>query len=74
VARVQAIHYAFEGQQRRSRANLSEMAGRLLRAVLVVNPWWTLDFKEIPKHEVTRGVKPFAINDEWYYHMRLSTR
>ena len=22
-------------------------------------------------HEVTRGVKPFSINDEWYYHMRF---
>jgi len=36
-----------------------------------VNPWWTPEFKELPKHEVTRGVKPFAVNDEWYYHMRF---
>jgi len=36
-----------------------------------VNPHWTPDFKHIPKHETTRGVKPFSINDEWYYHMRF---
>ena len=25
-----------------------------------------------PDHPVTRGVKPFAVNDEWYYHMRFA--
>jgi hypothetical protein len=36
-----------------------------------VNPFWTADYKEIPKHETTRGVKPFTAHDEWYYHMRF---
>ena len=36
-----------------------------------VNPWWTPKFDNLPEHEVTRGVKPFAVNDEWYYHMRF---
>lgn len=36
-----------------------------------VNPHWTAYFTDIPKHPVTRGVKPFAINDEWYFHMRF---
>src|SRR5207244_2870486 len=36
-----------------------------------VNPTWKPEFKELPKHEVTRGVKPFSVNDEWYYHMRF---
>jgi type 1 glutamine amidotransferase len=25
----------------------------------------------LPEHPITRGVKPFAIEDEWYYHMRF---
>ena len=29
------------------------------------------DYKKLPDHQITRGVKPFAINDEWYYHMRF---
>jgi type 1 glutamine amidotransferase len=29
------------------------------------------DFKELPNHPITSGVKPFKINDEWYYHMRF---
>jgi type 1 glutamine amidotransferase len=36
-----------------------------------VNPHWTADFQSFPDHPVARGVKPFKINDEWYYHMRF---
>jgi hypothetical protein len=36
-----------------------------------VNPWWTPAFKEFPKHPITRGVTPFSVKDEWYYHMRF---
>jgi hypothetical protein len=27
----------------------------------------------LPQHEVTRGVKPFTANDEWYFNMRFVT-
>jgi type 1 glutamine amidotransferase len=37
-----------------------------------VNPTWTASFNQLPKHPITRGVKPFAIDDEWYYHMRFT--
>ncbi len=36
-----------------------------------VNPHWTASFEQFPDHPVTRGVKPFKANDEWYYHMRF---
>ncbi|MFN6104177.1 MAG: ThuA domain-containing protein [Planctomycetaceae bacterium] len=36
-----------------------------------VNPHWTAKFETLPNHPITRGVKPFEINDEWYYHMRF---
>lgn len=36
-----------------------------------VNPSWTARFESLPDHPVTRGVRPFAIFDEWYYHMRF---
>jgi hypothetical protein len=36
-----------------------------------VNPTWTAKFDKIPAHETTRGVKPFGVRDEWYYHMRF---
>lgn len=36
-----------------------------------VNPHWDADFQTLPKHPITRGVRPFQIRDEWYYHMRF---
>jgi len=35
-----------------------------------VNPWWTPE-PTIGKHPTTRGVKPFQVKDEWYYHMHF---
>ena len=36
-----------------------------------VNPTWMADFTALPDHPITRGVTPFRIRDEWYYHMRF---
>lgn len=36
-----------------------------------VNPHWMANFEKFPDHPVARGLKPFKINDEWYYHMRF---
>jgi len=36
-----------------------------------VNPFWAADFSRLPEHPVARGVRPFRIHDEWYYHMRF---
>jgi hypothetical protein len=35
------------------------------------NPMWMPEFTELPEHEITRGVKPFSIRDEWYFNMRF---
>jgi type 1 glutamine amidotransferase len=31
---------------------------------------WKPAFDSFPTHPVTRGVKPFATHDEWYFNMR----
>ncbi|MFM7210374.1 MAG: ThuA domain-containing protein [Verrucomicrobiota bacterium] len=36
-----------------------------------VNPHWTADFRSLPDHPVSAGVKPFGSNDEWYFNMRF---
>ncbi len=33
------------------------------------NPHWTADIRSLPKHPITNGVKPFRIQDEWYFNM-----
>lgn len=35
-----------------------------------INPHWDAVIRSLPKHEITRGVKPFTVRDEWYYGMR----
>ena len=36
-----------------------------------VNPWWEPEFKAFSEHPTARGLKPFTLRDEWYYHMRF---
>ncbi|MFN0069756.1 MAG: ThuA domain-containing protein [Limisphaerales bacterium] len=36
-----------------------------------VNPMWTPQFDQFPDHPVTRGVRPFAVLDEWYFNLRF---
>lgn len=38
-----------------------------------VNPMWKPAFDKLPTHPVTRGVKPFATHDEWYFNMRWTS-
>lgn len=66
-----AIHYGVEVNKGEQGQHYLKWLGGYFEPFWSVNPWWTPEFKEIPRHDVTRGVKPFAINDEWYYHMRF---
>lgn len=66
-----AIHYGVEVSKGKQGDNFLKWMGGYFETNWSVNPWWTPDFKDIPKHETTRGVKPFSVNDEWYYHMRF---
>jgi hypothetical protein len=66
-----AIHYGVEVNKGEQGAQYLKWMGGYFETFWSVNPWWTPDFKELPKHDVTRGVKPFAVRDEWYYHMRF---
>ena len=35
------------------------------------NPIWKPRFDQFPDHPVARGVKPFSVQDEWYFNMRF---
>jgi hypothetical protein len=66
-----AIHFGVEVNKGEQGEHYLKWIGGYFETFWSVNPWWTPEFKELPKHEVTRGVKPFTVNDEWYYHMRF---
>jgi hypothetical protein len=66
-----AIHYGVEVNKGDQGQHYLKWLGGYFEPFWSVNPWWTPEFKELPRHPTTRGVKPFTINDEWYYHMRF---
>lgn len=66
-----ALHYGVEVNKGKQGDNYLKWMGGYHEAFWSVNPHWTPKFDDIPKHETTRGVKPIAVNDEWYYHMRF---
>jgi hypothetical protein len=66
-----AIHYGVEVDKGDQGQTYLKWLGGYFEPFWSVNPFWTPEFKDLPKHEVTRGVKPFSVKDEWYYHMRF---
>ena len=65
------IHYATEPTIQKGQKEFLDWIGGAFEVNWSVNPHWEADFKELPPHPITRGVKPFKINDEWYFHLRF---
>ncbi|RRB02714.1 ThuA domain-containing protein [Larkinella rosea] len=65
------IHYAVEVPKGNAGNYFLDWLGGYFETFWSVNPVWTADYGTFPTHAITRGVKPFTINDEWYYHMRF---
>lgn len=65
------IHYAVEVPKGSSGDAFLDWLGGYFEMHWSVNPHWKASFSNLPKHPITRGVKPFAIQDEWYFHMRF---
>ncbi len=65
------LHYAVEPTIEKGEKEFLDWIGGAFEVNKSVNPHWDADFKTLPTHPITRGVKPFAINDEWYFNMRF---
>jgi len=65
------IHYAVEPTTNKGNKEFLDWQGGCFETHWSVNPHWTANFSKLPKHPITRGVKPFKANDEWYFHMRF---
>lgn len=66
------IHYAVEMTPGKTGDAWVKWLGGHFEVNWSVNPHWTADFTTLPDHPITRGVKPFKANDEWYFHMRFN--
>ena len=65
------LHYAVEVPKGPPGDAMLKWLGGYFEVFWSVNPHWTAEFKSFPDHPVARGLKPFAMDDEWYYHMRF---
>jgi hypothetical protein len=66
-----ALHFGVEVNKGEQGDAYLKWMGGYFETQWSVNPWWTPDFRSFPEHPTTRGVKPFSVRDEWYYHMRF---
>lgn len=66
------IHYTVDPDDPKAIARLIEWIGGSYERHWSVNPFWEADFKDFPDHPAARGLKPFKMSDEWYYHMRFA--
>ncbi len=65
------LHYAVEYPKDYSDHTLAWLGG-YYETGYSTNPHWHADFKSLPMHPITRGVKPFDITDEWYFNIRFA--
>jgi hypothetical protein len=65
------IHYAVEVPKGPAGDALLAWIGGYFEPYWSINPHWTADYQHLPDHPIARGVRPFTISDEWYYHMRF---
>jgi hypothetical protein len=70
-AGIACIHYGVEVPREKGGPEFLDWIGGYFEMNWSVNPHWDAHFATLPDHPITRGVKPFTINDEWYYHMRF---
>jgi type 1 glutamine amidotransferase len=64
------LHYAVDYLPQHGKTVLGWMGG-YYEPNYSINPHWDANIRSLPKHPITRGVKPFTLRDEWYYGMRF---
>ena len=65
------IHYAVLAPKGQQGDRMLRWIGGYYETFWSVNPTWEAHFKKLPDQPIARGVEPFKIHDEWYYHMRF---
>ena len=65
------MHYAVEVPKGKAGESFQDWIGGFYETGFSTNPHWVADVKNLPDHPITRGVKPFAVRDEWYFNMRF---
>lgn len=67
-----ALHNAVEVPEEKAGTYFLHWLGGYFETWYSVNPRWKAFITHFPVHEITNGVNPFALKDEWYYHLRFT--
>lgn len=65
------MHYGVEVRPDDAGEEFKSWLGGFYEHEWSCNPIWTPSFERFPDHPVANGVRPFAIEDEWYFNMRF---
>ncbi|MDA1043683.1 MAG: NPCBM/NEW2 domain-containing protein [Verrucomicrobia bacterium] len=65
------LHYGVETTKGPCGDKFLDWMGGYFETHWSVNPHWEANFLALPDHPISRGVKPFKLVDEWYFHMRF---
>lgn len=65
------LHWAVEPPEGELTRITEDAIGGRFEAGFSVNPVWRLSNPTLANHEITRGISPFSIREEWYFHLRL---
>lgn len=69
---IAMMHYGVETTKGPSGDRFLDWIGGYFEMNWSVNPHWKTKDADLAKdHPITRGVKPYSTQDEWYYHMRF---
>lgn len=70
-AGIGLIHWALDVPAGPVRGQTLDWLGGYFETGWSVNPAWDATVTVAAGHPITRGVRPFAIRDEWYFNMRF---
>lgn len=68
---IMCCHFGVEVVPEKGGKEFKELIGGHYEHEYSCNPLWNAEFKEMPKHPIANGVKPFAAKDEWYFNIRF---
>jgi hypothetical protein len=60
---LMCMHYGVEVQKDKGGPEFQQWIGGYYEHEFSCNPMWKPDYKEFPEHAITRGVKPFSVED-----------
>jgi hypothetical protein len=65
------LHYAVELSPQPAVRRFTKWLGGTYEFGYSYNPFWEATFDSFPEHQITRGVEPFELRDEWYFNIRF---